>query len=526
MAEPEVDEEEQSNGPSPPEIWAFVRAAAARRRKLAVVMLLVAVSLGVLVALVKPPVYACDTTIVARRSSTVRMIATKNNEQNNGDVTKGAATDILNDENLVALMKDAQIVERWDAERPRIMRYKDKLFWAIFGKPSPHDFERGIVWMLGQKITVTTQDDSITIHAEWHTREGALRIVTAAETRFMATQQAKDLAMINDGITILQSSVEEEGREVEKALQELVEKLDEQKREQMGAVADLDAGAGEAGASAPAGAGRTESRLVVASLPPAPTIDPAIRKTIDEKKAAIAALEEDRRREIRDAETKLANLRGQQSLGPAHPEVVALARQVDALSQPSAEETRLRADVAALENQLSEASDVSVGRAKTYLATVQGPATGGHGGSHGRGDGGAQSIVVMTDQPSDNGPTIAAKDKLSKLTQRYDELRATLRSAKIELDVAEAAFKYKYTIMTPAELPKKSKSPPQFVFALAGILAGLALFFGVPAGLDLASGRILASWQVRKLGVDILGEIDSPSSVPAPGGSERLMDVS
>jgi uncharacterized protein involved in exopolysaccharide biosynthesis len=501
MAAPEGDDEEQSNGPTPGEIAAFLVAASRRRRKLAIFVLFVVSALGVAFAVVKPPVFASEVTIAVRKNGTVRMIATKSGEQGNDSLTKSAPTDILNDSNLVALMKDAEVVERWDLERAPVMKLKDRIFERIFGKVPQEDFERGLVAMLAKRLSVTTDDNTITIRAEWQNRQGAYRLVTAAQARFMKTQRDDSLAMITDGINILQQYLQEEGVEVDKALDDL-ERLEAQKeatKQGLGtAPADADAG-GAVDAST-----HRVATMRVPVLPPAPTVDPALRKSLDEKKQAVLALEEDRRKRLSDAEAQLADLRG--TLAPAHPQVVALERRIETLSQPSAEVVGLKGEVAALESQLAEVSDVKVGRARSYLAAVATP-----GAAPSRRDAGSgESIVVMTEQV-DDAPTLNAKAKLAKLTDKYDELRSNLRTAKMELDAAEAAFKYKYTVMVPADVPKKAKSPPAAVFGAAGILLGLLLYFLLPAAADLASGRILASWQVRKLGIDVLGEIDAAS---------------
>jgi uncharacterized protein involved in exopolysaccharide biosynthesis len=505
MPEPDADDDEHSNGPTPLELKAFLVAAARRRRKLAVLSLLLLSMVGIAFAIVKPPVFVADVTIAVRKNSTVRMIATKNGETSNDSPTKSAQTDILNDENLVALLKDAEVVERWEVERAPVMKLKDKIVQKLFGKPTDEEFARGLVSMLSKRLSVATDDNTITIHAEWQNRQGAYRLVTAAQARFMKTQRDDSLAMITDGINILQQYLQEEGVEVDKEVQEL-ERLEAQKEAtKQGLVAvpqEMDAGG-----AADAGAARHQVLVRSSAPPPAPALDPAIKKSLQEKKQAILALEDDRRKRLSDAEAQLADLRG--TLAPAHPQVVALEHRVETLSQPSAEVVQLKAEAAALEAQLSEVTDATVARARSYLATVPGPspvptATRRDAGS-------SESFVIMTEQ-IDDAPTLNAKAKLAKLTDKYDELRTNLRTAKMELDAAEAAFKYKYTVMTPAEMPKRPKSPPNVVFALAGIFAGLGLFFLLPAAADLASGRIMASWQVRKLGVEVLGEIDAAST--------------
>ena len=513
MADAGDDEEEAVKGPTPQEILSFLAAAARRRRKLGVVAFLLVSFLGIAFSIVKPPSYVSDVTIAALTNGNAMRKAATGAENNNESLIKGAATQILNDENLVALLKDAEIVQRWDAERTPLFRLKDKIMERLVGKASPEDFERGLVGMLRPRLTVTTTgEDTINIRAEWPTRDGAYRIVTAAQARFMNTQKASAVSMVGEGVTILQTYVQQQGTEVAKALAEL-EELKRAKDEgrdvvspDAGAVASADAG--DAGGRE-AGAAQRVVVSRVAAPPPVPTVDPALKRSLDEKKQELSALEDDRHKRLTEAQAQLADLSG--TLGPAHPQVVALQHKVESLSQPSPEAVALRSAAASLEIQISEAaSDVSVASARRYLSsttTTTAPLGDGTPAPPRHRDAEAAGLTIMTEQ-QDDPLTAAAKEKLAGEMRRYDELNVRLHQAQIEADVAEASFKYKFTVMSPAEKPKKAKPPPAFVFAIGGILAGLLLYFLLPAAADLASGRVMASWQLRKLGIEALGEID------------------
>jgi uncharacterized protein involved in exopolysaccharide biosynthesis len=95
--------------------------------------------------------------------------------------------------------------------------------------------------------------------------------------------------------------------------------------------------------------------------------------------------------------------------------------------------------------------------------------------------------------------------------EKYDTLLDRLNSARIELDTARAAFKYRYSIVRPPQLPKRALKPKVPV-VLGGAVLGatvLALIAAVLA--DLRSGRILETWQVeRTLGLEVLGQLPRP----------------
>jgi uncharacterized protein involved in exopolysaccharide biosynthesis len=92
--------------------------------------------------------------------------------------------------------------------------------------------------------------------------------------------------------------------------------------------------------------------------------------------------------------------------------------------------------------------------------------------------------------------------------EKYDTLLDRLNSARIELDTARAAFKYRYTIVRPPQLPKRPVKPKVPFVLGAGVLAATVLAVIAAALADLRSGRILETWQVeRALGLEVLGEL-------------------
>jgi uncharacterized protein involved in exopolysaccharide biosynthesis len=100
------------------------------------------------------------------------------------------------------------------------------------------------------------------------------------------------------------------------------------------------------------------------------------------------------------------------------------------------------------------------------------------------------------------------KARLKIALDNYDDLRRRIDAARIELDTAEAAFKYRYRVIQPVVVPQRPTSPHGLMIlasgALAGLLAGLALAFGR----DLSGEVIQTAWQVRqRFKVPVLVEI-------------------
>jgi uncharacterized protein involved in exopolysaccharide biosynthesis len=114
----------------------------------------------------------------------------------------------------------------------------------------------------------------------------------------------------------------------------------------------------------------------------------------------------------------------------------------------------------------------------------------------------------LPDWDSD-GRAQLARSKLDAAIKSYQEVAGRIDAANVELDIARAAFKYRYTVVTPAEIPKKPKKPVAALIGAGSFVAAalLAVLFAVAA--DAWRGRILEAWQVRRrLKVDVLGELD------------------
>jgi hypothetical protein len=89
---------------------------------------------------------------------------------------------------------------------------------------------------------------------------------------------------------------------------------------------------------------------------------------------------------------------------------------------------------------------------------------------------------------------------------------ASVDRAKVELDVTRAAYKYRYTVVTPAEVPRHPKKATANIVAVASVLGGALLALLIAAAADMAGGIVLEPWQVRRrLKIDVLGELDIPS---------------
>jgi hypothetical protein len=114
--------------------------------------------------------------------------------------------------------------------------------------------------------------------------------------------------------------------------------------------------------------------------------------------------------------------------------------------------------------------------------------------------------------PRDDGPeTTAANAKLFAAVGKYEDLMDRIDSARIELHTAQAAFKYRYAIVEPPELPKKPTKPNVLLIVLGGFALSIGAAVLAAGGKDLASDRFVEAWQVRRrLPIPLLAEVEKP----------------
>jgi uncharacterized protein involved in exopolysaccharide biosynthesis len=89
------------------------------------------------------------------------------------------------------------------------------------------------------------------------------------------------------------------------------------------------------------------------------------------------------------------------------------------------------------------------------------------------------------------------------------QLRKRIDGAKLERDISQASFKYRYTLLTPAEFPRTPVKPNAKLIAIGGIVAGLILGIFAAIARDVLSGQLLQAWQVKRgLGLPVLAELE------------------
>jgi uncharacterized protein involved in exopolysaccharide biosynthesis len=449
----------------------FVLRAPGRHRRLAALVLAAVVALSVAAALFLPRVYVVSTKILAQRN----LVASR---RDNDAPTRAAADVILGRENLVAIIKETDLLRRWDAERPALLGAKDRVAALVRGPATEDDRLRALVGVLEQKLYVQADDTIIRIQLQWPSAETGYLIVEQAQRNFLEGRRAAEIQVTAETIEILKDEAARQRTVVDEAFARVVDLRRE--------FIDLPRPARSA-TTVTAPAPRAETVTVPA--PPAPE-ERQIASRIDEKRRALRAIEEPRQQRIAQLEADLARLR--LNYTDAHPTVL----------QAEADLRAARAEPPGLAELRQEERDL-VARLgspeRRATRTVPGPR-------------GSSASVVVDASPHEDEPELAtAKTKLTAATRRYEDLMDRVDAARIELHTVQAAFKYRYTVVGPPEIPKEAQRPSRALLVAGGVLLGVVLAFFAAAARDLGGGRFVETWQVRRrLPLPVLAEIEAP----------------
>jgi uncharacterized protein involved in exopolysaccharide biosynthesis len=510
-----VDEEEGLDLRKIASIVLFFLRAPKRRPLLATVVGVLVLTAAVLAAVLLPRTYSASVRILVQHNPVLPSIGDPRHVMP-ADAqipTKGVAAQIMRRDNLVALVNELGLVERWDVGRPSFLRYKDRLLRVSHGAMSNELKSRALVGMLEQKLSVTTDQESVTISVDWADPQVAYDLVNAVYKNFLDALYDSDVNVITEAIRILEIRGQLSAQDVDTAIANLT-KLEEDKRKGgktadtgTGAAVDAPAARHDTGVRAPSGS--------TASF----RADDETAQALADTRAQIRSLEGEWHRRLAEAQSQFADV--QATLGPLHPNVVALKQKVEALRDPPSQLADLRDQERSLVQKLASSSPRNpAGDARDENSSGASASAGGNRGAVTRAAGPALGSELRELLQRDDATTAYARSKLIAASQEYNDILSRIRDAKVDLDLARASFKLTYSVARPAEIPAQPRKPNAPIIVIAGMIAAALLTF-VAAGLrDLADGRFIEPWQVEMaLKLPVLGEL---SAAVEPGSSRDV----
>jgi uncharacterized protein involved in exopolysaccharide biosynthesis len=173
----------------------YVKHAVLRHKVLFINTFMVVAVLGALLAKFLPRSYYSEATLLPKRTATIAALVNPdrarvldpeppNPMRPPGEVdsmTRAAAKAVLRHDNLVALVKRVNLLDRWDATRAPLLRLKDTVMRLLSGR-TPEDIKLdAMVGMLEKQLSVSSDDGKVTIGIIWPDPQLAYELVEAAQ---------------------------------------------------------------------------------------------------------------------------------------------------------------------------------------------------------------------------------------------------------------------------------------------------------------------------------------------------------
>ena len=481
----------------------FARGALRRRRRLVVSVFLTIVAATALVLWSLPRTYHVEAKVLAHANAALTV---RSDGANNEVPTRTAADTILRRDALLALVEQHDLV-RWSREhRAPSERARDALFgWLSSKQDTEQDRKDALVDLLQKRLSVWTNDNgsTITIAIDWPDPQMAVLIVDSAQQNYFESRYAQEVTALSESLGILQGHVESSRADVDSAVAALKDVRDERDRPRSEV--------------APARVGAASRVVSAGPKPVARAADPGdeaalaqLKTSLDAKQRTLADLEDFRNRRLADLQARLGE---QQAIYTEnHPAVLDLKQAIAALSGDSIQVKTLRKEIASLKAEYARRAAASAEPTADAHAVAAPPPPPR-----------ASSLQIPTealrlelDLREDRDPNVMhARGQLRDAMDKYAALRTRIQTAEIDLETAKAAFKYRYTVVTPAHVPRKPVKPKTTLVSLLSIFAAFAVASVMAVVADVHAGRLVDRWQVeRLLDRPIIAEIDLPRLPP------------
>lgn len=480
------------------QIIGFVFRGVRRHRLLSLAAFLGVMALGVAAAVFLPRSYHAEARLLANNNELIRALGNPRSALRSDDPTRAARELIYAHDNLVSLIKQTNLLKAWDETRPVVVKVKDKVVHLFTGEPTEEERVDAMVGLLEKRLQVGTDQQTVTIAIDWHDAQTAYLLVDTAQQNFLETRHVTEMTAISEALSILELHGAQLQKTVDESLREL-ERVREVRRK------------GSAPARPP-GAGEAPPVVIERPPEPAPEREPErpsateqelaqLKFLLNSKKRALADLEDFRSRRVTELTAQLQEQRVQYA--EQHPIVLDTLSRIEAMKLDSPQMAQVKADIDQLEQEYKrkggKAPDSLIEPSPRPRPTTQRrPAS--------------QGPAELSLQDLAYDPLVEfAHNNLRTATAKYEELLMRIDSARIEQDTARAAFKYRYSVVRPASVPKKPEKPNVVMVLVGSFLFALCCALVVGGLRDWLSGRLVEPWQVeRALGLPVLSQVKAP----------------
>lgn len=446
--------------------------SAKRRKGLSFIVVMLCGALTVLGAIFVPRNYEVEARLLVQRTQVITGAQTLQlSPEEMRNVAKEYEEQVMAKDNIIAIVRQKDLVSRWDEMRQPHRRLIDKINRKL-GKEPPTDDQKyeALVANVQRRLKVWVDATTVTIRLEWAEPEAARDMVDAAVQNFLDARFQSEVGVIPERIKILEAGVTQAHKDLEASAAELVrqQKLANPKERVNVVIPNLPQGVRDVGREEPA--------------------DPALKARLEGVRQQIAVLQEAKLRH--EAELNQELLQKRQTLAEGHPEVIALKQTLEAsradppqLARLKVEERELMNDIAAKQRAAAEA------RASESKPAVR-PVT--------------PAPVIEAQVAGTTKSVQDAQVQFDTVTRKYSELVTQLDAARSGLQLEEAAFKNRYKVVHPAEVPTGPKRPVGLIAIAIGILSTIAAVLAVASLADRFSGIFFEPRDVRdRLGLPV-----------------------
>ncbi len=482
----------------------FVFRGVRRHRLLAALCFVSLVSLGVLAAVLLPRTYHVESRLLANNNDLIRALGNPRSSLPSEDPTRAARELVFAHDNLVSLIKQTNLMKSWEETRPWVVKWKDKFVKAVMPPETQEDRIDAMVGLLEKKLSVTTDQQTVTIAIDWHDAQMAYLLVETAQQNFLETRHVTEMTAISEALSILEMHGGQLQKMVDDALHEL-ERVRDVRRKGAGGGQTLPPVMAE-GASVTVSPSPPQPRERIERNDGPPSASEQelaqLKFLLNSKKRALGDLEDFRTRRVSELTGQLQEQKVQYA--DAHPIIMDMRQRIQALKQDSPQMNQVKADIDQLEQEYRRKGgkdpDALVEPSRSRISyrrlAPQQQVT---------------SSALSNAELSEDPLVEFSRNNLRVAAAKYEELLMRIDSARIEQDTARAAFKYRYSVVRPASVPKKPVKPNvAIVIVVASVLALLAALVA-GAVRDWLSGRLIEAWQVeRTLGVPVISQVKLP----------------
>ncbi len=450
--------------------------SAKRRKGLSFVVMMICGAITVLGAIFAPRSYEVDSRVLVQRTTLIGAQQQFVSPEEMRNLAREYEEQVLARDNILAIVKQKNLVARWDDMRQPHRRLIDKINRKL-GKPAPTDDEKfeALVSNIETRMKVWVDATTVTVKIEWSEPQAARDIVDAAVKNFLEARFQSEVGVIPARLKIQEGFVAQAHKDLEAAATDLVrlQKANDPTKKVNLVIPQLPQGVNER---------------------PVPIdADPALKARLDQVRGQVQIAQQAKQQRLAELNQQL--IEKQQTLAPGHPEVIGLKQTIAAteastspqVTQLKAEETTIINEMAAQQRAAQAKANEARPTPRMALPAPAAPAP-------------APEVILASAPKSVQD----AQVRFDTVTATYQALVKQLQELQVQMQEQEAQYKNRYRITHPAEVPAGPKRPVGLIAVAIGILATIASVLMVAALADRFSGIFFEPRDVRdRLGLPV-----------------------